>query len=72
MKENLRRLQLIFRITRLKPDMFYSIRFDSYGITLQGKSDVVSPLCNELNFVAQDFDTRHHHRKGTNLILVAK
>lgn len=36
MKENLRRLQLIFRLTRLKPEMFYSIRIGEYTIELQG------------------------------------
>lgn len=36
MKENLRRLQLIFRFTRLKPEMFYAIRIGEYTIVLQG------------------------------------
>lgn len=37
MKENLRRLQLIFRLTRLKPEMFYSINVTESGLHFQGK-----------------------------------
>jgi len=37
MKNNLRRLNLIFRFTNLKPEMFYSITFRASTIELQGK-----------------------------------
>lgn len=50
MKENLRRLHLIFRFTRLKPDMFYNIRFDEYEVVLQGYADGLHDVCDELKF----------------------
>jgi hypothetical protein len=40
MKENLRRLNLLFRITLLKPEMFYSIRISDYSLILQGYPSV--------------------------------
>ena len=37
MKLNLRKLQLIFALTRLKPEMFYTVSVSTYNITLQGQ-----------------------------------
>ena len=50
MKENLRRLQLIFRFTRLKPEMFYSINVTEYDISLQGRKTDIGNAEKELNF----------------------
>lgn len=36
MKKQLRRLHLLFRFTKLTPEMFYSISVNEYAITLQG------------------------------------
>jgi hypothetical protein len=36
MKSQLRKLNLIFRFTKLKPEMFYAIKFDKWDIVLQG------------------------------------
>ena len=71
MKENLRRLQLIFRLTRLKPEMFYCISVTNYEITLQGYADIVLPMCNQLKFEMSSFDRRQFERDGINLSLVA-
>lgn len=45
MKENLRKLQLIFKLTALSPEMFYSISVMS-GISLQGnmKASTIAEL----------------------------
>ena len=36
MKDNLRKLNLIFRFTKLKPGMFYSVSFTETGVNMQG------------------------------------
>ena len=36
MERNLRKLNLIFRLTNLRPEMFYSIRISEYDVSLQG------------------------------------
>jgi len=46
MKSNLRRLHLLFKFTRLNPDMFYSISVTESGIYLQGKFN--GELVNQL------------------------
>lgn len=69
MKKNLRRLQLIFRFTRLKPDMFYSIRVDEYDITLQGHRDVIKGTYSDLNFKSKYGDNVHFER---NNIIIAR
>lgn len=50
MKENLRRLQLIFRLTRLKPEMFYSINVTEYDISLQGRTNDIGNVEKKLKF----------------------
>ena len=37
MKQNLRKLQLLFLLTRLTEDMFYSITVTEYDIRMQGR-----------------------------------
>lgn len=39
MEKNLRKLNLLFRFTSLKPEMFYSISVNERAIKLQGKFD---------------------------------
>ena len=45
MKTQLRKLELIFKLTRFKPEMFYSISFSNSEINLQGK---FTPSTNKL------------------------
>lgn len=54
MKENLRRLELIFKLTRLKPEMFYSISFCNSRIVMQGYTDKLHNVCSELKFEDQN------------------
>ena len=35
-ERQLRKLNLIFKFTILKPEMFYNVRFDNHTLTLQG------------------------------------
>lgn len=60
MKENLRRLQLIFRFTRLKPEMFYSIQFDDGEVVLQGYPNLLHKVCDDLKFEPTDWGKGKH------------
>jgi len=68
MKENLRRLQLIFRFTRLKPEMFYNISVTAYEIYLQGKAKNIEPLCDELKLTQQEVNTNFYSRNKLTFI----
>lgn len=49
MKENLKKLALIFRFTMLKPEMFYSISVSSFTISLQASySSDFARTCQKL------------------------
>lgn len=69
MKENLRRLQLIFRLTRLKPEMFYVVSIDNYGIKLQGNACEIKTAYSDLNFKSCYGDDVHFER---NNIMIAR
>jgi len=68
MKENLRRLHLIFRFTRLKPDMFYSIEFGASEIVLQGYKDLLHDVCDELEFIQTSWGESHFTRYNIRIV----
>ena len=51
METNFRRMQLIFKFTKIKPELFYSVSFTKSDITLQGCyiSDIAR-MMNKLKF----------------------
>jgi len=73
MGKNLRRLQLIFRLTRLTPDMFYVITIWSDEIILQGyKNDLVN-VCDKLKFYDSgegSVECPKFIRKNTNIKII--
>lgn len=69
MKENLRRLQLIFRFTRLKPEMFYCIYFDGYEISLQGRPENIDEEKLKLfKFVRDQIQPNWYLRNGIRIV----
>lgn len=75
MKENLRRLQLIFRLTRLKPEMFYCINIRHDQLVLQGDAYKLHKVCDELKFIDQNNCSeacRRFMRSNNNIIEIIK
>ncbi|HHV04416.1 MAG TPA: hypothetical protein GXX64_11035 [Bacteroidales bacterium] len=71
MKENLRKLQLIFKLTALDPEMFYSIGFMSQ-ITLQGalSSTTIAALTKlKFNLSPNEMGFLTGSRNGIEVIL---
>lgn len=69
MSENLRRLQLIFRLTRLKPEMFYNVAFDAGEIVLQGLPELLHESCEELKFKPTHWgDGKHFVRYNIRIV----
>lgn len=58
MKENLRRLHLIFRLTRLRPEMFYCINVWDGDIILQGHRKIIGNVNNELKFEFSEIESK--------------
>jgi len=53
MKNQLRRLHLLFLLTKLSPEMFYKITYSAYEIRLQGKYNY--KLVKHLKRIGYDF-----------------
>ena len=55
MERNLRKLHLIFRLTNLRPEMFYSIRISEYEVYLQG--EISNNILDSMPSKIKDFMT---------------